>query len=211
MDRSKFFASVRKSLFSGKLEQPQVDGMDAIFDQWDTQGLADKRWLAYMLATAYHETGRTIQPIAENLNYSAKGLRATFPKYFTVAQAASYARQPSRIASRAYANRMGNGNEASGDGWMFRGRGLVQLTGRDNYDLYGLTGMPDNAMGMNTAVRIMFNGMINGSFTSKKLSDYLNGNLTDWKNARRIINGTDRASDIANYAKKFLVAIELAS
>ena len=211
MDRSKFFAAVRTSLFGGKLTQPPVDGMDAILDEWGIAGLTNTRWLAYMLATGYHETGRTFQPISENLNYSAKGLLATFPKYFNAAQATEYARQPIRIANRAYANRMGNGDEASGDGWKYRGRGLVQLTGRNNYELYGLEDVPDKAMGVTESVKIMFGGMLNGSFTGKKLSDYFSGSKADWVNARRIINGTDRAADIASYAKKFLAAIEDAS
>lgn len=71
----------------------------------------------------------------ENLNYSAEGLIKTFGKYFKggVAEAQAYARKPERIANRVYANRMGNGNEASGDGWKFKGRGYIQLTGKENY------------------------------------------------------------------------------
>src|SRR5579875_1603742 len=71
--------------------------------------------------------------LQENLNYSADGLRAMFPTHFSVAEAAAYARQPQRIANRVYANRYGNGNEASGDGWAYRGRGLIQITFKDNY------------------------------------------------------------------------------
>ncbi|WP_409526887.1 hypothetical protein [Rhizobium sp. G21] len=82
MDRSKLFDTVRDPLFGGRFAQPQVDGIDAILDAWDEQGLSDARWLAYMLATAYHETGRRMEPVEENLNYSAVGLRKTFPKYF---------------------------------------------------------------------------------------------------------------------------------
>ena len=70
----------------------------------------------------------------ENLNYSADGLLKTFPKYFkSRAEAEAYARKPEKIANKVYANRMGNGNEASGDGWRYRGRGLIQLTGKQNY------------------------------------------------------------------------------
>lgn len=72
---------------------------------------------------------------AENLNYSAKSLRAVFGKYFkTEEEAISYARNPQKIASRVYANRMGNSDEASGEGWKFRGRGYIQLTGKNNYE-----------------------------------------------------------------------------
>lgn len=71
--------------------------------------------------------------LVENLNYSAPGLLATFPSHFDAAEAAQYARQPEKIANRVYAGRMGNGDETSGDGWLFRGRGLIQITGREGY------------------------------------------------------------------------------
>ena len=77
-----------------------------------------------------------LRATTENLNYSANGLLKTFPKYFNAVTAQQYARKPQKIANRVYANRMGNGNEASGDGWRFRGRGLIQLTGRSNYQAY---------------------------------------------------------------------------
>lgn len=87
--------------------------------------------LAHFMAQMDHESG--LKPVQENLNYSEQGLLRTFPRYFTPAQAREYARKPERIANRAYANRMGNGDEASGDGWRYRGRGFIQLTGKDNY------------------------------------------------------------------------------
>jgi len=89
--------------------------------------------IAAFIAQLAHESGG-FNATVENLNYSKDGLRKTFPKYFpTDDLAAQYARQPEKIANRVYANRMKNGNEASGDGYRFRGRGLIQLTGRDNY------------------------------------------------------------------------------
>ncbi len=89
--------------------------------------------IAAFIAQLAHESGGFMF-IKENLNYSAEGLRKVFPKYFpTDALAKQYARQPEKIANRVYANRMKNGDEASGDGYAFRGRGLIQLTGRDNY------------------------------------------------------------------------------
>ncbi|MDR6900203.1 hypothetical protein [Rhizobium miluonense] len=207
MDHAKFFAAVRSSLFDGRLSANQVNGMEAILVAWRAAPF-DTRWLAYMLATAYHETDRTMCPVSENLNYSASGLLATFPKYFTISQAAAYARQPQRIANRAYANRMGNRNEASGDGWRYRGRGLVQITGRDNYAKYGIAEDPDKALDPVKAVEILFDGMINGRFTGKRLADYFSATASDWTGARKIINGTDRATDIAGYAKKFAAALE---
>jgi len=86
---------------------------------------------AHFFAQIEHESG--LKPIAENLNYSAKGLLTTFGKYFNVAQANFYQRQPILIANKVYSNRMGNGDEASGEGWKYRGRGFIQITGKDNY------------------------------------------------------------------------------
>lgn len=209
MDRAKFFAAVRTSLFSGHLSTNQVNGMEAILDEWQAKPF-DSRWLAYMLATAYHETDNTMCAVSENLNYSAAGLRATFPKYFTTAQARTYAYHPERIANWVYRNRMGNGDFASGDGWRYRGRGLVQITGRDNYAKYGISDDPDKALDPHKAVEIMFDGMTNGRFTGRKLADCFSATATDWLGARKIINGTDRAADIAGYAKKFLAALEAA-
>lgn len=85
------------------------------------------------LAQVGHESAQ-LNLVEENLNYSAQALRKVFPKYFrTPQEASSYAHHPERIANRVYANRMGNGGEESGDGWKYRGRGLIQITGRDNY------------------------------------------------------------------------------
>lgn len=206
-----FFAAVRSALFGGKLTTEQVKGMEAIIDGFYRQGLTDKRWLAYMLGTAFHETGKTMAGVTENLNYSALGLQRTFGRYFSPAEIPLYARKPEKIANRVYANRMGNGDEASGMGFRYLGRGLVQLTGFDNYKTYGLQNNPDQALELGTAVRIMITGMTTGAFTGKKLSDYFSGEKADWLGARKIINGTDRAADIAEIAKKFLKAIEVAS
>jgi len=90
----------------------------------------------HFFAQVAHETGG-FKLFVENLNYSASGLRKTFGKYFTTNTLANlYARQPEKIANRVYANRMGNGDEASGDGWKFRGRGALQLTGKANYKAF---------------------------------------------------------------------------
>ena len=93
--------------------------------------------LAHFLAQCGHESGG-FRVTQENLNYSAKGLAGIFKKYFpTEAVATPYARNPQKIANKVYANRMANGSEASGDGYKFRGRGYIQLTGRDNYTQFG--------------------------------------------------------------------------
>jgi putative chitinase len=89
--------------------------------------------LAHFLAQCAHESGN-FKFLTENLNYSADGLQKIFGKYFpTRALAEQYARKPDKIGSRVYANRMGNGDEASGEGYKFRGRGYIQLTGKNNY------------------------------------------------------------------------------
>ncbi|WP_031435845.1 glycoside hydrolase family 19 protein [Methylobacter tundripaludum] len=92
--------------------------------------------LAHFLAQCAHESGG-FKVVYENLNYSADGLKATFPKYFPEPLNESYARNPAKIGARVYADRMGNGDEASGDGYTFRGRGYIQLTGKSNYANFG--------------------------------------------------------------------------
>lgn len=90
---------------------------------------------AHFFAQTAHETGE-FKSFSENLNYSAQGLQGTFGKYFPGNLEESYARQPEKIANRVYADRMGNGNESSGEGWKFRGRGALQLTGKANYKAF---------------------------------------------------------------------------
>ena len=94
--------------------------------------------LAHFLAQTGHESGG-FKITTENLNYSAKGLANIFKKYFTPESAAEYQRKPEKIANIVYANRMGNGNQASGDGYKFRGRGFIQLTGKTNYQAFDKT------------------------------------------------------------------------
>ena len=99
---------------------------------------------AHFFAQTAHESGN-FKAFSENLNYGAKGLRGIFGKYFpTDALARAYERQPQKIANRVYANRMGNGDEASGEGWLFRGRGSLQLTGKFNFKAFSdYIGRPD--------------------------------------------------------------------
>jgi predicted chitinase len=100
-------------------------------------GIADSKLrLAHFFAQVLHESG-CLRFDMENLNYSSDALRRVFGKYFTTKEEADrYARQPEKIANRVYANRMGNRGETSGDGWKYRGRGLIQLTGRNNYKAF---------------------------------------------------------------------------
>jgi len=92
--------------------------------------------LAHFLSQVNHESG-DMKYIEENLNYSAKRLLQVFPKYFKrLEEAKKYEYKPEKIANKIYANRMGNGDEANGDGWRYRGRGPIQLTGKNNYILF---------------------------------------------------------------------------
>jgi putative chitinase len=90
---------------------------------------------AHFFAQAAHESGNFVF-LSENLNYTAEQLTKVWPKLFPADVAAKYAKQPEKIANRAYGNRMGNGSEDSGDGWKYKGRGVIQLTGKDNYTAF---------------------------------------------------------------------------
>jgi putative chitinase len=214
IDRAAFFAAVRASPFGGRLTQPQVDGMEAMLA---TGGTLPRAHLGYALATAFHETGRTMQPVVENLNYtSAARIRAVWPTRFpSEAAAAPYVRSPRALANRVYGGRLGN--TEPDDGWRYRGRGLVQITGRDNYARAGrqlgvdLVGDPDLALRPDLAAGILFAGMAQGWFTGRKLADYFNDTVNDPVNARRIVNALDRAETIAGYHRAFLAALEAAA
>ena len=91
--------------------------------------------LSHFLAQCGHESGG-FKALVENLNYGSKGLLGTFPKYFNLTTATQYQRKPEMIASKVYGGRMGNGPESTKDGWKFRGRGYIQLTGKNNYTAF---------------------------------------------------------------------------
>ncbi|MDO1581547.1 glycoside hydrolase family 19 protein [Rhizobium oryzicola] len=208
LDPTRFLEVVTNRLHGGRLPAAAREGYLALLDAAARrEGQISKASLAYVLATAYHETGGRLQPVEENLSYSADGLLRTFPNRFTAAEAARYSRQPQQIANRAYANRLGNGDEASGDGWRYRGRGLVQITGRLNYRAFGLEGQPELALDPARAVEILFTGMIEGRFSGRRLSDFFDERHRDWQGARQIVNGSDRAADIAGYARAFFEAL----
>lgn len=101
----------------------------------DEFGVNTKLQMAYVLATIAIESGELMRTV-ENMNYSASRLLVVFPKYFNGTLATAYANKPMAIGNRVYANRMGNGNEQSGDGFKYRGRGLIQITGKNMYILY---------------------------------------------------------------------------
>lgn len=151
----------------------------ALIDECRRQGLL-RNQCAYVLATAYHETAHTMKPIYE------RGSKAYFNKYDA----------GTKIGKNL-------GNTKKGDGYLYRGRGFVQLTGRANYAKYGLTDNPDKALEPKIAADIAVTGMRKGTFTGKKLADYITLAKSDFVNARRIINGTDKAGLIAQHARAY--------
>ena len=111
-----------------------------VLNDWSERfGISTPMRMAHFLAQCAHES-MGFTRLTENLNYSAKRLMQVFPKHFNPAQAYLYAGNPMKIANRIYANRMGNGSESSGDGWRYRGRGYIQLTGMANYSAYQKSG-----------------------------------------------------------------------
>jgi putative chitinase len=193
LNRKYFFVTVRTTLFKTGLKQTQVNGLNAILDRWEASELTDFRWLAYMLATTFHETAKTMQPIEEygkgkNYKYGKKVKRSGIP--YTL---------PDKI---------------------YYGRGYVQLTWYENYETMGrllgidLLNNPELALDAHHAADIMFEGMTKGNsnfgdFTGKSLEHYFNDTKEDWVNARKIINGLDKAELIAGYGKKFYNALKL--
>ena len=175
IDRKEFYSQIRAALVKGGLSQSQVDGFEAILDEWEKRRLTDLRWLAYIMATAWHETAQRMQPIEE---FGRGRGKAYAPTYY--------------------------------------GRGFVQITWERNYarlsDVIGvdLVTHPEKALEMDNAIQILFVGMIDGLFTGKALSDYFSREA-DWRGARAIVNGKDRAAEIAGYAQKIWDSLRLAS
>lgn len=187
IDHAKFFNGYREAY--SRISQDTVNGLEQIGQHMEIDpDITDLRWAAYMLATIKHECGNTWHPITE------RGPRDYFNKY---------------NAGTPIGKRLGN--TQPGDGFLYRGRGYVQITGRANYAKMtkalglgpdeDLVKDPDQALRPMIAYRIMSIGMRQGLFTGKKLSDYINADKCDYKNARRIINGTDQADKIKAYAE----------
>jgi putative chitinase len=217
LDEATLFDYLRRAPFGGRLTQQQMEGTKEVIKAWDATDLSgDLRQLAYVFATAFHETGATMQPVEENLNYtSTAGIRRVWPKRFpTDADAKPFVRQPRRLANKVYGGRMGN--KQPDDGWVYRGRGLVQITGRINYRRMGerisvpLEADPSLATNATTSAFLLVIGMIEGIYTGKRLAQYFAGTKEDPIGARAIINGTDKAQLIAGHYKAFLGALQAA-
>lgn len=211
MNRTTFFSYVRNAPFGGKLSQSQINGMNAILDRWETLHNEDIRFLAYMLATVFHETGSKMLPMEENLKYTtAEQILKVWPTRFKdIEHARQYTNNPQKLANFVYGGRMGN--SGPDDGWLYRGRGLPQLTGKTNYIKFNIASNPDQALELPTSVFILFEGMVNGRYTGKRLFDYFNNSMNDPIGARRIVNGTDKAGLIADYHHNFLGALTAAT
>lgn len=181
---------VVKPLFGGQISRSQLEGLDLIRDA--SAGLPIKH-RAYILATGYHETGGTMQPVREAFGSSDEDTIARLDRAFAKGQL--------KWVSKPYWRR-----DKDGKAWF--GRGLVQLTFKDNYRRAGdkigvdLVGNPDLALHPEVSVRILVRGMVEGWFTGKRLADF-----DIYHDMRRVVNGTDRAGVIAAHAEKFETAL----
>lgn len=189
------FDKIRNSLFGGKLKQTQVDGINSILESINKHGIS-KEQAAYVFATVYHETARTMQPIEEY----GKGKGRPYGTWYKNSK------------GELFSWKNGNKNTAylyKDYPHLYYGRSFPQLTWFDNYEKAGkILGVdflrnPSLVMDLKYASEILVVGMMDGWFTYKKLSDYINHSKKDYYNARRIINSTDRAALIAEYASEF--------
>lgn len=193
------FDKIKSILFNGRYKQSQVDGLDSIIKAINKYEVS-KEQAAYVLATAYHETAATMQPIEEY----GKGRNKTYGTWYinSINQRYSFVNGRKKVAY-LYSKYPS----------LYYGRGYVQLTWYDNYKKAGdelgidLLRNPELALDNNYASEIMMLGMINGWFTGVGLSNYINNTKKDYENARRIINGVDRADDIKKIALLFEEAL----
>ncbi|MBX9468267.1 MAG: hypothetical protein KL839_10600 [Rhizobium sp.] len=198
IDRRIVFAGLRNAVFGGRLSQGQVDGVEAVLTRFSARGWADPRWLAYMLATAHHETGGTMQAVRETFAGTDEEAVSRLERAWRAGKLPTV-RTP-------YWRR----DEA---GRSYYGRGLVQVTHRENYEKMSrvtaldLVKEPDLALRLDVAATILVVGMTEGLFSGARLSDFFAGTKADWTGARKIVNGTDRARKIAVTARIFDAAI----
>jgi putative chitinase len=211
INRTLFYNVVRANPFGGVLTQQNVDGCNAILDEWDRAHAAeDINKLGYILATVFGETGTMRWDVREGV---PKG--ETRQSYFTRMYDIRGARPKKALEL---------GNDQPGDGAKYYGRGPSQCTGKRNYRLFGsrlgidLVANPDAALEKTVAIRILFDGMFHGLFTGRKLGDYFDGLPHDEAemkrrriHARAIINGTDKAEKFARLAAAFTMGLRTAT
>lgn len=198
MNKTTFFDAIRPMF--GKMTVVQVQVIEAILDQG--RGLSAEH-LAYILATGFGEAKLT--PARENMNYSAKRIRQVWPSR---PEAVQFAGKPRELANSVYGGRLGN-KVGSDDGWNYRGGGIDQLTGRDNYRKVGIENNPERILDAGFAVRSIINGMTTGRYTGRKLADYGDGAAFNATAARAIVNGDVKmnGAKYAGYHAKFLTAL----
>lgn len=183
MDRAIFFASVRARLFGGALTSAQVEGMTTVLEECAARGVDDPRAVAYVLATAYHETGRTMRPVRE----IGRGRGRTYGR-------------PDPQTGHVY-----DGRGYVQITWKANYRRLGERLGVD------LVAAPDRALEPGVAAAILVVGMKEGLFSGRSLAQSFAATKTDWIGARRIVNGLDRAAAIARYARAFHDALAAAA
>ena len=209
MDKAKFYSELRKrdsGVFGTSISQAQVDSIEAILHVAD-QCRVDNADLGYILGTAYHEC--KMVPVRESLYYtSAARIAEVWPSRFSVASAGAFVRNSKKLANEVYNGRMGNAM-FSGDGYNYRGAGLVQITGRDNFRKYSeVTGVdilsnPDLANEPAVAAEIIVRGMVDGGFTGYRLDEFRD----DYVGARKIVNPDSNGELVAGYAHTFYMAL----
>jgi len=161
----------------------------ALSEVLSTYNITSKEALASFIAQCGHESAH-FNVLEENLNYSADALMRVWPRHFPTKEIANqYARKPEMIASRAYANRMGNGSEESGEGWKYRGRGLIMVTGKDNYRRCSQFLFNDNRLLSEPELILTTNRNAVESACWFWVTNNLNNFVTDTERTTRIING----------------------
>lgn len=217
MKQAKFFDKIRAPLFGGSLSQDQVDGIEMILSECAKQG-ASLTQTAYILATAYGESGGAMQPKRENMNYSAKRLAECFGSERRQGRSAqSLAHNPRLLALTVYGGEWGLKNLGNRigttDGWDMRGAGIGQITGYANFLKWGkllgvdLIANPHLLEDLKISVRALVAPMLEGWATSYKLSDFINSKKTDYIGARKVWNGSFKAKEYAGNAKLFEAAL----
>jgi len=180
-----------------------VDALNKVLVKYD---INTNLRISHFLAQVCHECGK-FSVLEENLNYKAESLVSVFPKYFTNTNAPSYAHNKIAIGNRVYANRMGNGNEASGDGYKYRGRGCIQITGKSQYDLCG-TGIGLNLLKSPDLLTTPINALMSAGWFWDKHNLNVLADKDDINSITKVINGglngIDDRTSLLNNCKKIL-------